>query len=83
VQLKEYERARKAYEDGLSRFPQGTHLLMGYAHLHVLMRENPDAIKLLERMLQVDPEMMDLVASAPEFERLRNDPDFRKLIGKS
>ena len=83
VQLKEHERGRKAYEEGLARFPQATHLLMGYAHLHVLLRENDEAVKLLQKAVLIDRELAQVVANAPEFERLHNDPDFRSLVGKS
>ena len=83
IQLKEYERASKAYEDGLKRFPDNGQLLMGYAHLHVLMRENQQALELLGKAVGNDPDLAEVIAQAPEFDRLRQDPDFRSLVGKA
>ncbi|MCD6282514.1 tetratricopeptide repeat protein [bacterium] len=83
IQLKEYERAGKAYEEGLARFPDNGQLLMGYANLHVLMRENQKALELLGKAVGNDPELAEVIAQAPEFDRLRQDPDFRSLVGKA
>ena len=80
---KEYERASKAYEDGLGRFPDNGQLLMGYAHLYVLMRENQKALDLLGKAVGNDPELAEVIAQAPEFDRLHQDPDFRSLVGKA
>jgi tetratricopeptide (TPR) repeat protein len=83
IQLKEYDRASKAYEAGLERFPDNGQLLMGYAHLHILMRENQKALELLGKAVNNDPELAAVIAQAPEFDRLHQDPDFRSLVGQA
>ncbi len=82
IQLKEYERARKAYEQGLAQLPTSGSLLMGQAHLHVLTRENKEAMDLLQKAIGNEPDLAEVIAHAPEFERLRNLPEFRQLVGK-
>lgn len=78
--LKEWDRARTVYEDAIPRFPNDARLVLGLAHIHLQELEEDKCLDLIQKAIQIDPSMKEVVVQAAEFERLRNHPRFQQLV---
>jgi AraC-like ligand binding domain len=75
------ERAREILDEGLARYPESPSLHYGVACLEALTGERAKAMASLRRAIELRPELSSWAPEDSDLESLRDDPEFRALVG--
>ena len=75
-----YEEALADYEKALQLRPDYADALYNMACLFSLKRKPDDAIPALEKTIGLDKKYREQAAKDSDFENIRDDPRFRKLV---
>ena len=76
-----FQQAGEKYEVALGIKPDFANAYFNRACLRSLTGRPPDALADLKRAIDLDPKYRDMAKTDPDFESLRSDTDFRKLVG--
>jgi quercetin dioxygenase-like cupin family protein len=72
-------RAREILTDGLNTHPQSASLHYNLACLEALTGNRDAALAVLQRAVEIRPEVAEWARGDEDFESLRNDPEFRAV----
>jgi len=77
---KRFEEAKAAFNQAKDIKPNLVPALYNLANVYVIEGKRKEAIILLQKAIENDPNLKDTVKKSNCFDKLRNDRDFKKLI---
>ncbi len=80
AQLERYEEALADYNRALELKPDDSSTLFNLACLFSLWRKNDDALHNLEKAIYLDNKYREMAKTDKDFDNIREDPRFKKLI---
>ena len=75
-----FEEAKAAFNQAKVIKPNLVPALYNLANVYVIEGKRKEAIFLLQKAIETDPNFKDTVKKSSCFDKLRNDQDFKKLI---
>ena len=75
-----FEEAKVAFNQAKVIKPNLVPALYNLANVYVIEGKRKEAIFLLQKAIENDPNLKDTVKKSSSFDKLRNDQDFKKLI---
>jgi Flp pilus assembly protein TadD len=76
----QFEEAKAAFNQAKAIKPNLVPALYNLANVYVIEGKGKEAIFLLQKAIETDPNFKDMVKKSSCFDKLRNDQDFKRLI---
>jgi tetratricopeptide (TPR) repeat protein len=80
-QLGRYEDAVSSYSRAITLSPGWPRPYLGRAAVHALLGRTQESLADLASLVEVDRGSRDAIESSPDFEGLRDNPEYRRLVG--
>jgi len=78
--LGKYEEAIEKYQKASVIDPKDSLAYYNQACAYSMLKQNEEALKYLKKAIELDEKSKEMAKTDPEFDNIRNDPEFKKLV---